>query len=415
MFFLMEDEKVENSVHRQPTAERRTPRPWVIVAILLVLTVITSTGGTACAGSSGPDVSEMVGSSGPSVSEMVGPSGKSVSEMVWPEGIPGTTPGVKGDFELRLNIGERGDVRFRARGRAEGFGIVNHALYSMWLNNPAGDVVFIDAARASEELTANPLSGEVECVVGVDLRDDLVQAPFNATSIEDLTATIREGPGSNRLMALAPLKVSDLGGRVVLQFTFAGAELASLGVPRFGERQARFVDEGESSGGRRCIDGIVFHDRLSRGEWRKYENTRHNYTIAVAPYWEVKAYNRDTVEILSPEPGLADLHLYYLGSTILSLEGYGNKIWKEREADPDRAYKLISRSGGGGTTRYGRVRLVLEAQSGAENCVAVVSELIIILKPEQEVFHLKSEVCQHAVHQYEVALEKMLKSFFILP
>ena len=46
-----------------------------------------------------------------------------------------------------------------------------------------------------------------------------------------------------------------------------------------------------------------FDDRLSRGEWRKYENTRHNYTIAVAPFWDVKAYNRDTVEILSPEPG----------------------------------------------------------------------------------------------------------------
>ncbi len=104
----MEDEKVENSVHRQPTAERRMPRPWVIVAILLVLTVMTFTGGTACAGSSGPDAGEVVGSGGPSVSQMVGFSGKSVSEMVWPEGIPGDVPGVQGDFELRLNIGEGG-------------------------------------------------------------------------------------------------------------------------------------------------------------------------------------------------------------------------------------------------------------------------------------------------------------------
>ena len=100
---------MENSVCRPPTAGRRMPRPWAVVAILLVLAVVTFTGGTARAGSSGPDVGEIVGSSGPSV-----------SEMVWPEGIPGTTPGVKGDFELRLNIGERGDVRSRAGGGGAG-------------------------------------------------------------------------------------------------------------------------------------------------------------------------------------------------------------------------------------------------------------------------------------------------------
>ena len=106
-----EDEKVGDSVHRQPTVERRMPGPWLIVAIPLVLTVITLAGSTACSGSSGPDVDEIVGSSGPSLGAMVGSSVPSVSEMVWPEGIPGTIRGVKGDFELRLNIGERGDVR----------------------------------------------------------------------------------------------------------------------------------------------------------------------------------------------------------------------------------------------------------------------------------------------------------------
>ena len=115
-------------------------------------------------------------------------------------GIPGTTRGVKGEFELRLNIGERGDVRFRARGRAAGPGIINHALYSMWLADPEGNAVFIDAARASEEFTVRPLTGEVECETEVNLQDDLEQVPFNVTSAEGLTATIREGPGSNRLM-----------------------------------------------------------------------------------------------------------------------------------------------------------------------------------------------------------------------
>jgi len=215
MVMLQEDEEVENSAHRQQTAETRITQPRVVVAMLAVVSLMALAVGTAC----------------------LGASESSVSEMVWPEGIPGEVPGVRGDFELRLNIGEGGDVRFRARGRAEGPGIINYALYSMWLNNPEGEVVFIDAARAREELTADPVSGEVECEVGVDLRDDLAQAPFNATSIEDLTATIREGPGSNRLVAQAPLRVSDLTGRVVLHFTFTESEVTSLAVPGFGERQ----------------------------------------------------------------------------------------------------------------------------------------------------------------------------------
>ncbi len=66
---------------RQPTAERRMPRPWLIVAIPLVLAVIAFTGGTACGGSSGPDVGEIVGSSGTSLGAMVGSSIPSVSEM----------------------------------------------------------------------------------------------------------------------------------------------------------------------------------------------------------------------------------------------------------------------------------------------------------------------------------------------
>jgi len=206
---------VENSAHGQQTAETRITQPRVVVAMLAVVSLMALAVGTACAGA----------------------SESRVSGMAWPEGIPGDVPGVQGNFELRLNIGERGNVRFQARGRAEGPGIINHALYSMWLNNPEGEVAFIDAARAREELTADVVAGEVECEVGVDLRDDLARAPFNAMSIEDLTVTIREGPGSNRLMAEAPLRVSDLTGRVVLHFTFTESEPTNLTASRFGERQ----------------------------------------------------------------------------------------------------------------------------------------------------------------------------------
>jgi len=259
-----EDEAVKSSANGQTTAERGMPKPRVVVAMLAVVSLMALAASTACAGASPPSAPSALGA----------PIVRTVSEMVWPEGIPGEVPNVRGDFELRLNIGERGDVRFRARGRAEGPGIINHALYSMWLNNPAGEVVFIDAAQAREEPTGKKLlTGELDCIVGVDLRDDLVQAPFNATSIENLTATIREGPGSNRLMAQAPLKVSDLEGRVVLQFTFTEFELASLVVPVFGERQRRFVPQGELSDDSRCIDGRFFDDR-DRDRFRDRDRDR---------------------------------------------------------------------------------------------------------------------------------------------
>ena len=228
---LREDEKVVISVHRQATAGRRMPRPWIIVATLLVLNVIKFMGGTAYASSSGADVGEMVGSSGPSV-----------SEMAWPEGIPGTTPGVKGEFELRLNIGERGDVRFRARGRAAGPGIINNALNSTWLDDPQGNAVFRDTARAWEELTIGASTGEVECGTEVNQRDDLEQVSFNVAILEVLTATIRERPGNNHLTAQEPLKVSDLASRVVLRSTFTESDLASLEVPSFGGQPRFFGD-----------------------------------------------------------------------------------------------------------------------------------------------------------------------------
>ena len=75
-----------NSVYRKPTAEIRMSRPWLIAATLLFLTAITFSGGTACAGSSGPDVGEIAGSSGLSLGAEVGPSVPSVSEMALPHG-----------------------------------------------------------------------------------------------------------------------------------------------------------------------------------------------------------------------------------------------------------------------------------------------------------------------------------------
>ena len=163
---------------------------------------------------------------------------------------------------MRLNIGERADVRFRARGRAAGPGIINHA--SMRLADPEGNAVIIDAARASEELIVDLLTGEVERETEVHLREDLEQVPMNVTSVEGLTANIREGPGNNRLMAQEPLKVSDLVGQVVRQFTFTESELASLEVPSFGERQRRLSDDRRDRDECRFIDDPRDEDECRR-------------------------------------------------------------------------------------------------------------------------------------------------------
>ena len=78
------DEAVKNSADGQPTVERRSTKPWAVLAILAPLSLIAPAASTTCASAGAPRVS-------------------AASEMVWPEGIPGEAPG---DLELKLNIGE---------------------------------------------------------------------------------------------------------------------------------------------------------------------------------------------------------------------------------------------------------------------------------------------------------------------
>ena len=100
-----------------------------------------------------------------------------------------------------------------------------------------------------------------------------------------------------------------------------------------------------------------------------------------------------------------------MGTTALNAEAYANKIIKEREG----AYKLLRRSAGG-YSRYRIARLDFEVRPGSGYCEAAVSELVMVLKAEQQVFHLISvRNCPNGIAQYEAPLEKILDSFFLYP
>ena len=107
---------------------------------------------------------------------------------------------------------------FRAMVTAEGDGLADNALYSLWLADREGHLIQIDSGRADEECAVDPDTGNEgdECEIELDLRGQVQPAPFGVTSLLGLTATLREGLGNIGTLELAP---------VILSFTVTEADL----------------------------------------------------------------------------------------------------------------------------------------------------------------------------------------------
>ena len=147
-------------------------------------------------------------------------------EGEWPRGVDRSLAGVTGSLELLLASKGSGRTLFQASGRAEGDGLADNALYSLWLFDQNGNVLALDTDRADEECDEDPNTGEEEdCELVVKMRHTTPLAPFDATTLAGLTLTMREGPGSDGSIAQATLSVSDLRGEVVLEFTVTEADL----------------------------------------------------------------------------------------------------------------------------------------------------------------------------------------------
>ena len=138
----------------------------------------------------------------------------------WPQGGTATIPGVRGTIELFLSHGGTGRDLFLANGRAEGDGLIENTLYSMWVADPEGELLLLDFGRAREECEVDPDTGKKDdCEVEVMLRRRLDVVPFNVTSLLGLTATISQLP------AVVPTNLTDLVGHVVLEFAVTEADL----------------------------------------------------------------------------------------------------------------------------------------------------------------------------------------------
>ena len=152
---------------------------------------------------------------------------------------------------------------------------------------------------------------------------------------------------------------------------------------------------------------------IPRGKWATYDNTTYKYRLDVPPRWTVRDSEKSSVEILSPDPEFASLNIYYMGTTVLSHEGYANKIIREREDASDGSYNLLRRSSGG-FNKYKIARLDFEVRHGSGFCDALVTDLVVILKVEKDLFHLISvRNCRQGIDQYEAPLKRILDSFFL--
>ena len=140
------------------------------VTILTVLAVIVIMGGTSLAGTS----------------EVLERASMDLAST-------GAIFGITGDADLRLLIRDQ-DESFRAGATAEGEELVEGDFFSLCVND-----LFIDAAEAKELEEEEEFGGnsvkkeEATDEVGVDLGDELAEAPF--PSLLGLTVTIREGVG----------------------------------------------------------------------------------------------------------------------------------------------------------------------------------------------------------------------------
>ncbi len=163
------------------------------------------------------------------VTALVGACGAAAQEKFegeWPRGVDRSIAGVTGSLELLLFSRGASQTAFQASGRAEGDGLVDNALYSLWLSNQEGDVLSLDTDRADQECEVDPVTGdEGDCELVVKLRNSIPQAPFGVTTLEGLTLNIRKGLGADGTIARSALSVADLKGDVVMEFTVTGSDL----------------------------------------------------------------------------------------------------------------------------------------------------------------------------------------------
>ena len=175
---------MEISAYRASSLETRMSKPRVVASILVVLVVALS--GVGACGGSAPEAP---------APETSAPDSYFAE---WPRGGTPGIPGVKGVIELLLFDSGSGDVMFRASAMAEGDGLKDNGLYSLWLTNQQGTFFLVDSSRADQECDEDPDTGEEtdDCEIEVHLRSPVQPSPMQITSLLGLTATIREGGGS---------------------------------------------------------------------------------------------------------------------------------------------------------------------------------------------------------------------------
>ena len=153
-------------------------KPKTASAMLAILAITAVAVGSACAGSAPKRF-----------------------EGEWPRGVDRSIAGVTGSLELQLfSRGE--ETMFGASGRAEGDGLADNALYSLWLADQEGNALSLDTGRADQECDVDPLTGEEEdCELVVKLGSNQYVVPFGITTLEGLTLGIREGLGADDKVA----------------------------------------------------------------------------------------------------------------------------------------------------------------------------------------------------------------------
>lgn len=144
-------------------------------------------------------------------------------------------------------------------------------------------------------------------------------------------------------------------------------------------------------------------------EWRTFHNPDYQYTIRVAPDWEINESSKDEVIIfIGRQSGLAGLHILAVNWS-QTAEEFVNSMINFHQRRSKELFEPVSRNAitmaSGARAEQFRYRI----QTASKFCVEHLVDVLLVAGPRG--YALQGTACEEAVPLYLQAIETMQQSF----
>ena len=143
--------------------------------------------------------------------------------------------------------------------------------------------------------------------------------------------------------------------------------------------------------------------------WTTYRNDEHNYSIDIAPDWEVDDSNKDEVIIfIGRSQGQAGLHILVIDWSS-SKEEFAQENYKFHQRRAKVLFEPISRSEVLMVSGASAERFEYLAQNEAKFCIELLVDILVVARTRA--YALQGTACQGSAPLYLGAIERMQRSF----